>query len=260
MVALSKKIYDKPRQHIKKQRHYFANKGLSSQSCGISSSQVWKWELDHKEGWAPKKWCFSTAVLEKTLESPLDWKEIQPVHPKGNLPSIFIGRTDAKAGVPILWPPDAKSWLTGKRPWCWERLKVRGDEGDRGWVGWMTSLTQWTWVWARSGRRWRTGKPGMLQSMGSRTVRQGWAAEQQQQDVLSDEKMPPCSRQIEHKVKYIKSIRNWEGQRYMKVWEDMIYFWLPLNKDLTPELSMESMMGLCHFSLKWQLGISDHSA
>ena len=92
-----KKIYDQPRQHIKKQRHYFANKGPSSQSYGFSSGHVWMWELDCEEGWAPKNWCFWSVVLEKTLESPLDCKEIQQVHPKGNQSWIFIGRTNAKA-------------------------------------------------------------------------------------------------------------------------------------------------------------------
>ena len=98
--------YDKPRQYIKKQRRYFANKGPSSQNYGFSSSHVQIWELDHKEGWAPKNLCFKTVVLEKNLASPLDCKEIQPVHPKGNQSSIFIGRTDAEAEAPILWPPD----------------------------------------------------------------------------------------------------------------------------------------------------------
>ena len=97
---MEKKSYDKPRQRIKKQRHYFANKGPSSQSYDFSSSHVWMWELDYKEGWAPKNWCFWTVVLEKTLESPLDCK-IKPVNPTGNQPWIFIGRTDAEAEVPI---------------------------------------------------------------------------------------------------------------------------------------------------------------
>ena len=108
--------YDQPRQHIKKQRHYFANKGPSSQGYGFSSSHVWMWELDYKENWAPKNWCFWTVVLEKTLESPLDCKEIQPVHPKGNQSWVFIERTDVKAETPILWPPDAKNWLIWKDP------------------------------------------------------------------------------------------------------------------------------------------------
>ena len=109
-----KKSYDKPRQHIKKQRYYFANKGPSSQSYGFSSSHVWMLELDHKESWVLKNWCFWTAVLEKTLEGPLDYKEVKPVHPKGNQPWIFTGRTDAEAEVPILRPPDAKNRVIGK--------------------------------------------------------------------------------------------------------------------------------------------------
>ena len=106
------KNYDKPRQHIEKQRYRFADKGLSSQSYSFPSSHVRMWEMDHKEGWALKNWCFWTVVLEKTLESSLDCKEIQPVNSKGNQPWIFIGRTDAEAL--ILGPPDVKSWLTGK--------------------------------------------------------------------------------------------------------------------------------------------------
>ena len=104
-----KKSYDQPRQYIKNQRHYFANKGLSGQSCGFSSHHIWMWELDCKESWASKNWCCWTVVLEKTLESPLDCKEIQPVHPRGKLSLIFIGRTDAEAETPILWPSDAKN-------------------------------------------------------------------------------------------------------------------------------------------------------
>ena len=109
-----KKSYGKPKQHIKKQSHYFANKCLSSQSYGLSSSHVWMWELDHKESWAPKNWCFWTVVLEKTLENPLDYKEIQPVNPKKSQSWIFIGRTDAEAEAPVLWPPDAKNWSLGR--------------------------------------------------------------------------------------------------------------------------------------------------
>ena len=106
MFAPWKKIYDQPRWHIKKQRHYFANKGPSTQSYVFSSSHVWMWESDHKDSWAPKNWCFWTVVLENTLESPLDNKEIQAVHPKGNQSWIFIGRTDAESEAPILWPSD----------------------------------------------------------------------------------------------------------------------------------------------------------
>ena len=112
MLAPWKKSYDQPRQHIKKQKH-FANKVLSSQSYGFSSSQAWIWELDYKESWAPKNWCFWTVVLEKTVESPLNCKEIQPVH-SGDQPWDFFGRTDVEAETPILWPPNVKSWLIGK--------------------------------------------------------------------------------------------------------------------------------------------------
>ena len=124
-LALCKKSYDKPRECIKKQGRHFANKALYSQSYGFSSNHVQMWELDHKEGWALKNWCFQTVVWEKTLESPLDCKEIKSVHPKGNQPWICIGRTDAEA--PILWPSDAKSWLIamteGRRRWGHQRMR-----------------------------------------------------------------------------------------------------------------------------------------
>ena len=99
-----------------KNRHHFADKGPSSQSYGFCTNHVWMWEMDHKESWAWKNWSFRTVTLENTFESPLNCTEIQPVHPKGNQPWIFIGRTDAEAEAPILWPPDAKNWLTGKDP------------------------------------------------------------------------------------------------------------------------------------------------
>ena len=113
-LAPWKKSYDQPRQHIQNQRLDFASKGPSTESYGFSSSHVWMWELDYKESWVPKNWCFWTVVLEKTHETLLDCKEIKPVHPKGNQSWIFTGRTDAEAQTPILWPPDAKSWLTEK--------------------------------------------------------------------------------------------------------------------------------------------------
>ena len=124
------------------------------------------WELDHKEGWAVKSWCFRTVVLEKTLESPLDSKEIKPINSKGNQPWIFTGRTDAEPEAPIFWPPDAKSWLIGKDSDAGRDLGAGGEGEDRGWDGWMASLTWWTWVWASSRSWWWTGKPGVLQSMG----------------------------------------------------------------------------------------------
>ena len=136
-----KRRYDQSRQHIKKQRHYFANKGLSGQGYGVSSSHVWMWELDYKESWAQKNWCFWTVVLEKTFESPLDSKEIQPVHPKGNQLWIFFGRTDVEVETPILLWPDAKSWLIGKDPdagkdWRREEKGLIEDEM----VGWHHRL------------------------------------------------------------------------------------------------------------------------
>ena len=111
-----KKSYDQLRQHIEKQRHYFANNGLSSQGYGWSSSNVWMWVvmLDYKESWAPKNWCFRTVVLEKALESPLDFKQIQRAHPKGDQPWVFTGRTDVEAETPILWSPDMNNWLIWK--------------------------------------------------------------------------------------------------------------------------------------------------
>ena len=163
-------------RHIKKQRCYFADKGLY-QSYGFSSSHVQMWELDYKESWAPKNWCFWIVLLEKSLESPLDCKEIHPVRPKGNQSWIFTGRTDAEAETPIFWPPDKKNWL------IW-----RGTEAGKAWrqgekwttedemVGWYHRLYG-TWVGARSGSWWWTGKPGMLQSMGSQRIRHDWVNE-----------------------------------------------------------------------------------
>ena len=131
---------------------------LSTKVClgyGFSSGHIWMWELDYEESWVPKNWCFWTVVLEKALESPLDCKEIQPVHPKGDQSWVFISRTDVDAETSALWPPHLK------RPWCWERLKAGGEGDDRGRDGWMASLTWWTRVWASSGSCWWTGKPGV---------------------------------------------------------------------------------------------------
>ena len=137
MLTPWKKSYDQPRQYIEKQRHYFANKGPSSQGYSFSSGHVWMWELDCEEGWAPKNWCFWTVVLEKTLESPLDYKEIQLVHSKADQSWVFIGRTDAKAETPLLCPPHVKSWLIGKDSdaWrdCWQEEKGTAQEEMAGW-------------------------------------------------------------------------------------------------------------------------------
>ena len=132
------------------------------------------WEMDQKEARVPKKWCLQTLVLEKTRESPLDSKEIKSINLKGNQPWIHIGRTDAEAEVPILWPPDVKRWLIGKDP---DILRTDGKEGDRGWDGWMASSTRWQWVWVDSGSWWWTGRPGVLQFMGSQRAGHNWVTE-----------------------------------------------------------------------------------
>ena len=164
MLAPWKESYDQPRQHIKKQRHYPAYKGLSSQNYGFSSSHIWIWELDHKERWVLKNWRFWTVVLEKTPESPLDCKEIQPVHPKGNHSWIFTGRIDAAAEAPIVYPPDAKNWLIGKDP----------DAGEywRGWqrMGWLDGITDSIDMSLSEFQVLvMDKKPGMLQSTGSQS-------------------------------------------------------------------------------------------
>ena len=134
------------------------------------------WELDCEESWAPKNWCFWTVVLEKTLESPLDCKEIQPVHSEGDQSWVFFRRNDAKAETPVLWPPHVKSRLIGK-DWCWEGLGAGGEGDNRGWDGWMASPTGWMWVWVNSGSWLWTGRPGVLRFMGSQRVGQDWATE-----------------------------------------------------------------------------------
>ena len=139
-LLLGRKAMTNLGQNITKQRHYFADEGLSSQSFGFSSSHVWMWELDHKNSWALKNWCFWTVVLEKTLENPMDCKEVQPVNPKRNQSWIFIGRTDAEA--PTLWPPDIKNWLIRKdlnagKDWGQEEKGTTEDE-IVGWHHWLS--------------------------------------------------------------------------------------------------------------------------
>ena len=134
------------------------------------------WELDCEEGWALKNWCFWTVVLQKALESPLDWKEIQPVHPKGDQSWVFIGRTDVEAETNTLatWREELTH---SKRLWCWERLRAGGEGDNWGWDGWMASPTQWTSVWVDSRNWWWTGRPGVLQLMRLQRVRHDWATE-----------------------------------------------------------------------------------
>ena len=171
-----KKRYDKPRQHTKKQRHYFADWSPSSQGCGFSCGHVWMWELDCEESWPPKSWCFWSAVLEKILKNPLDCKG-DPTSSSKRKSVLNIHWKDwcwSWNRNPNTWCKELTHW---KRPWCWERLKAGGEGDDRGWDSWMASTTQWTWVWASSGSWWSTGKPGVLQSMGSQRVGHNWATE-----------------------------------------------------------------------------------
>ena len=162
MITPWKKSFDQPRQHIQKQRHYFANKGLSSQGYGFSSSHVWMWELDYKESWAPKNWCFWTVVLEKTLEHPLACKEIQPVHPKGDqfwcsLEGLMLKLKLQYFGH-LMWRADSfeKTLMLGK-------IEGRRRRDDREWDGWMALPSQRARVWVNSGSWWWTGRPGVLQ-------------------------------------------------------------------------------------------------
>ena len=175
MLTPWKESYDQPRQHIKKQRYYFANKGPSSQGYGFSSGHVWMWELDCEESWVLKNWCFWTVLLEKTLESPLDCKEIQPVHPKGDQSWVFIEGLMLKL----------KLQYSGHLKWrvdSLEKTLMLGGIGGRRRRGQqrmrrLDGITRCTWVWVNSGSWWWAGKPGVLRFMGSQWVGHNWANE-----------------------------------------------------------------------------------
>ena len=168
-----KESYDQPRQHIKKKRHYFANKGPSSQGYGFSSGHVWMWELDYKESWAPKNWCFWTVCWRRLLRVPWTARRskqfiLKEISPECSLEGLML-KLKLQYFGDLMWK------LTHlKRPRCWERLKVGGEGDNRGGDGWKASLTQWTWVWVNSRRWWWTGRPGMLQSMGWQRVGLHW--------------------------------------------------------------------------------------
>ena len=151
-----------------------AKNAPSIQSYGFSSSHVWVRELDYKESWVLKNRCYWPLDVEKTLEGPLNYKDTQPVNPKGNQPWIFIDRTDAEAensNTLATWCEPLTHW---KRPCCWERLKARGEGDERGWDAWIASPTWCTWDWVSSRSWWWTGNPGVLQSMASQRVRHKW--------------------------------------------------------------------------------------
>ena len=160
---------------IKKQRHYFANKGPSSQSFGFSSGHVWMWELDCKESRAQKNWCFWTVVLDSWESLGLQGDPTSPSQRKSVLNSHWKDWCWSwNSNTLATWSEELTHW---KRLWCWERLKAEGEDDDRGWDGWMESLTQWTWVWVNSGSWSWTGRPGVLQSMGSQRIGHDWATE-----------------------------------------------------------------------------------
>ena len=140
------------------------------------SSHVWMQELDHKESWTLKNWCFSIVVLEKTLKSLFHFKEIKPINPKGNQSWIVLGRNDAEAEAPVFGPPDQRT-DSFEKILTLGKIKAGGEGDKRGWDGWMASPTQWTWFWASSGSWWWTGNPGVLQSMGLQRVGHHWATE-----------------------------------------------------------------------------------
>jgi len=176
MLAPWKESYDQPRQHIQKHRQHFVNKGLSSQGYGFSSSRVWMWELDYKESWELKNWCFWTVVWRRLLRVPCTARRsnqsiLKEISPERSLKGLML-----KLETPILWPPDTKSRLIWKDPDA-GKIEAGGEGDDRGWDGWMASLTQWTWVWVDSGSWWWTGRPGVLWFMGSQIVRHDWATE-----------------------------------------------------------------------------------
>ena len=184
MLAPWTESYDQPRQHIQKQRHYFTNKGPSSQGYGFSSGHVWMWELDYKESWALKNWCFWTVVLEKTLELWY-WRKLLRVPwtvRRSNQSILKISAGCSLVGLMLKLTLQYFGHLIWrathlKRPWCQERLRAEREGDDRGWDSWMASPTQWTRVWVDSRSWWWTRRPGMLQFMGSQRVRHNWVTE-----------------------------------------------------------------------------------
>ena len=176
-LLLGRKVMTKLDSILKSRDITLPTKAHLVKAMVFSSGHVWMWELDYKESWAPKNCCFWTVVLDKTLESLLDCKEIQPVHPKVDQSWVFTGRTDGwgwNSNTLATWCEELTHL---KRPWCWERLRTGGEGDDRGWDGWMASPTQCTWVWVDSRSWWWTGRPGVLRFMGSQRVERDWVTE-----------------------------------------------------------------------------------
>ena len=176
MLAPRKETYDKSRQHIKKQRHFFANKGPSSQSSGFSSSHVWMWELDYKESWAWRTdafelWCWRRLLRVLWTARRSNQSILKEISPACSLEGLMLKLKLQYFGH-LMWRATHL-----KRPWYWERLKVGGEGDDRGWDGWMASPTRWTWVWVNSGSWWWTGMPGVLQFIGSQRAGHDWDTE-----------------------------------------------------------------------------------
>ena len=174
--ACSLEENNQPRQYIKKQRHYLANKHPSSQCYGFSSIHVWMWDLDHKENWVPKNWCFWTVALGKTFESLWTARRSNQTILKEISPDIHW-KDSCYSWSPNNLATSCEELTHWKRPWFWEGLRAGGEGDDRGWDGWMASPTQWTWVWVNSGSWWWTGRPGVLQFLGSQRVGHDWATE-----------------------------------------------------------------------------------
>ena len=174
-----KESCDKPRQYIKRQTDHFADKGPHSQSYGFSSRHVQVWELDHKEGWMSKNWCFSTVGWRRLLRVPWTSRRsnqsiLKEISPEYSWKGLMLKLNLQYFGYLM------RRTNSMEKAWCWERLKA-GEGDDRGWDGWMALPTRWTWVWASSGRWWRTGKPGVLQSMWLQRIGHDWATEKRQQ-------------------------------------------------------------------------------
>ena len=234
--AYSLESYDKPRQNIKKQRHYFVNKGSSSQGYGVSSGHVWMWELNCEESWSPKNWCFWTVVLEKTLRVP--WtarrsnqsvlKEISPgVHWKDWCWSW-------NSNTLATW---CKELTHLERLWCWERSRAGGKGDNREWDCWMASPTQWTRVWVNSGSWWQTGRPGMLRFMGSQRVGHDWATELNRNS--KSQRLIPVVFYVEIKLskERVQDLERINGGFASPVWSCLFHFMYSGNLWSTSDLS-----------------------